>query len=48
MGEYFGNLLNVTDERKAEIAAVGGGRMPRSGKSMNEAIGKIEVRAAIK
>ena len=29
--EYFGSLLNVTDERKAEIAGVGGGRMPRSG-----------------
>ena len=47
-GEYFGNLLNVTDERKAEITAVGGGRMPRSGRSMNEVIGRIEVRAAIK
>ena len=47
-GEYFGNLLNVLDERKADIAAVGGGRMPRSGRSMNEVIGRIEVRAAIK
>ena len=47
-GEYFEGLLNVTEERRAEIAAVGGGRMPRRGRSMNEAIGKIEVRAAIK
>ena len=47
-GEYFGNLLNVTDERKAEIAVVGGGRMPRGERSMNEVIGRGEVKAAIK
>ena len=47
-GEYFGNLLNVADERRPEIAAVGGGRMTRSERSMNEAIGKVEVRAAVK
>ena len=43
--EYFGSLLNVTDERKAEIAAVCGGRILRS---MNEAIGSREVVVAIK
>ena len=47
-GEYFGSLLNATDEREAEIAVVGGGGMPRGGRSMNEEIGKTEVRAAIK
>ena len=47
-GEYFGNLLNVTDEREAEIAVVGGGRMPRGERSMNEVIGSGEVKAAIK
>ena len=37
--EYFEGLLNVTEEREAEIAAVGGGRrMP----TMNEMDGEIE------
>ena len=34
-GEYFGSLFNVTDERKAEIAAARGGRIPRRMRSMN-------------
>ena len=33
--EYFGSLFNVTDERKAEIAASRGGRIPRRMRSMN-------------
>ena len=47
-GEYFGSLLNVTDERKAEIAAVQGGRMSRSMRIMNEVIMSRALVATIK
>ena len=46
--EYFGSLSNVTDERKAEIAAVQGGRISRSMRIMNEVIVSRELVATIK
>ena len=47
-GEYLASLLNVTDGREAEIAAVEGGRMPGNRRSMNEPIGSKEVVAVVK
>ena len=46
--KYFEELLNVEDEREAEIAAVGGARIPVMGEINENVITKEEVERALK